>query len=173
MLIIGLGNPGKAYARTYHNTGYLAVDFLTGGARFAATPLKQFLYFKKGGDVFVKPLTFMNDSGAAAKEALKYFKMKPEECAVVHDDSDIELGAFKIAFARGSAGHKGVESVIAHLGTNGFWRVRIGVRKRRGKAGDLVLKPIAPKDRVALEEVFAQIGEKIKNDASKAKNVSV
>lgn len=161
MLIVGLGNPGKQYADTYHNAGYLAVDFLTGAAKFRAASSKKFSYFKKGDDIFVKPAAFMNDLGPAVKDALKYFKIKPERCAVVHDDSDIELGKYKIAFQRGSAGHKGVESVIAHLGTNGFWRVRIGIRSRRGKAGDFVLRPIIQGDRKILENTFREIKEKL------------
>lgn len=161
MLIIGLGNSGKEYADTYHNAGYLVVDFLTGGAKLQASSSKKFAYFKKEGDIFVKPAAFMNDSGEAVKDALQYFKIKPERCIVAHDDSDIELGKYKIAFQRGSAGHKGVESVIAHLGTNGFWRVRIGIRSRRGKAGDFVLRPIIQGDRKILENAFREIKEKL------------
>lgn len=82
----------------------------------------------------------MNGSGNAVKEALKYFKSKRSELLLVHDDSDLESGKWKLGFGRGAAGHRGVESAIASLNSPDFWRARIGVRNRKGKAGDFVLK---------------------------------
>lgn len=103
----------------------------------------------------------MNLSGGFVKKVLKKRGLKSEELLVVHDDSDLELGRYKVSFGRGSAGHKGAESVIKALGTKNFSRLRVGIRKNesgiRQKAEKLVLKKISRKDKRTLEETFAEI----------------
>lgn len=144
-LIIGLGNPGKEYENTYHNVGFLFIDFLNK----ADKPRRS-----------LKTGTFMNQSGFFVKSALAKYRLNPENLLIVHDDSDIALGRFKLNFNRGSAGHKGVESVIQTLKTKKFWRLRIGIRFtdpnqiRRTKAGNLVLKKIKAADKKTLYAVF-------------------
>jgi len=122
---------------------------------------KLFFYAKSGELTFVRPLTFMNVSGAAVREAARKFNVLPEHIIVLHDDSDLPLGDRKISFGGGSAGHKGVQSVIDHLHTEDFSRVRIGIRdpqeRARKKAGDFVLHSITPTDQEILEGVFAEI----------------
>ncbi|MEK7114725.1 MAG: aminoacyl-tRNA hydrolase, partial [Patescibacteria group bacterium] len=113
-LIIGLGNPGKEYEKTYHNAGFLFVDYLIN----SQLPITNYKLLKT--DVY------MNQSGNFVKKTLKKYKIKPEEILIVHDDSDIELGKYKISFGRGSAGHNGVQSIIDALKTKNFWRLRIG-----------------------------------------------
>ena len=128
---------------TYHNVGIEALLFLAG--RDAAWHTKKsFRYAKIGTRVFVVPLTYMNESGRAIRDALSYFKVKPESLLVFQDDSDLTLGTWKAAFGRGTAGHRGIESIVRELGTNGFWRIRIGIRKAdsKEKAGSFVLKKI-------------------------------
>lgn len=184
-ILIGLGNPGKEYENTYHNAGFLAIDFLAGdkknspGKKLSA---KKFEYSKNKNLIFAKPLTYMNDSGIAVKNALKFFGVSAEELLVIHDDSDIPIGEYKISFERGSAGHKGIESIIQHIHTNKFWRLRIGVRpkeeggknlpagdaskgqkKERLKAGEFVLKKISPQDRQLLLLTFKIIAKETKN----------
>jgi len=158
-LIIGLGNPGKEYEKTYHNVGILFIDY-------SINKMPPTSNFK-----FLISNTFMNQSGNFVKAALKKYKIKPEEVLIVHDDSDIELGKYKISFGRGSAGHRGVESIIKSLGAKNFWRLRIGIRRRltrtlRGltqtKAIDLVLKKINKKDLEVLEKVFQTIKDEIR-----------
>jgi PTH1 family peptidyl-tRNA hydrolase len=168
-LIIGLGNPGKEYEKTYHNVGILFIENkIPPNSKFQIPNSKNFEHLKTNILILVKPKTFMNESGKAVKEALKYFKVKPEELLIVHDDSDIELGKYKISFGRGSAGHKGVQSIIDALGANNFWRLRIGIGKNKKlkiknkkftmiKAGEFVLKKIAKEDLKILEKVFEEI----------------
>ena len=115
----------------------------------------------------------MNESGKFVKKALQKYQIKPEEILITHDDSDIEIGKYKISFGRGSAGHNGVESIIKALKTKNFWRLRVGIRKKTGlpadlsakaqrataearqvKAGEIVLKKISKKDLEILEDVF-------------------
>ncbi len=171
-IIVGLGNPGAEYENTYHNAGFLAVDAWmaevsknVGDAKNQPPPLKNykklFDFTEIGDTIFVKPLTYMNDSGKAVREALKKFAIKPEMLTVVHDDSDLMIGKYKISFARSSAGHKGVQSIIDELKTNAFHRVRIGIRPareaKRQKAGEFALKQITKSDRRVLDELFKKL----------------
>ncbi len=175
-VIVGLGNPGPEYASTYHNVGMRALPALAAALAPNALPLEgghgfsrykdSFEYTKAGAFLFVKPLTYMNDSGRAVKDALRVLTAPPSALAVVHDDSDLPLGAFKIVRGGGAAGHKGILSIVDHLHTEDFLRVRIGIRDphevRRKKAGDFVLSPISPRDMDVLDEVFVKIGEALR-----------
>jgi peptidyl-tRNA hydrolase, PTH1 family len=160
ILVVGLGNPGPEFEDTYHNIGMLAVRAIAAGSPFKAHK-KLFSYAAAGGTAFVIPLVFMNESGRAVAEAMKKFGARPADLIVIHDDSDLPIGAYKLSIGRGAAGHKGVASIIRALGTDGFTRIRIGIRnpreKRRKKAGEFVLKKIAPRDRAAFKEVFASL----------------
>jgi PTH1 family peptidyl-tRNA hydrolase len=162
-MVIGLGNPDPAYEDTYHNSGILAVTALTPGAYWHTKA--HFRYTKANGLIFIKPIVFMNESGLAAKEALRYFKVRPDHLLLIHDDSDLLLGTWKIQFGRGSAGHKGVASVIAALKTGDFFRARIGIRpaneKKRLKAGDFVLAKIGKMEKEKLAVVFDKIREEL------------
>src|SRR3989344_991782 len=170
-LIIGLGNPGQKYQNTYHNVGFLFIDYLTKNSpqlEIGNPPAGRAGWKLE----IVKSDTYMNESGRFVVQKLKMEGVKPEELLIVHDDSDLELGEFKLAFGRGSAGHKGVQSTIDALKTKNFWRLRIGVRKSQGlkikgqglprkKAADFVLKKIAKSDAAVLERVFNQAWAKI------------
>lgn len=168
-LVIGLGNPDKKYENTYHNAGFLFVDYLTEKKEVDWKKIKTFQFCKSGGIIFAKPLVYMNTSGMAIKDALSYFKLKPETALVVHDDSDIHIGSYKLAYGRGAGGHHGVESIIESLGTENFWRLRIGIRplltgnkKHREKAEEFVLKKISAKHAEELEKAFYLTSLKLK-----------
>ncbi len=105
----------------------------------------------------------MNESGRAVRDALRYFKSKPDSLLVLQDDSDLPLGTWKSAFGRGTAGHHGVASIVQELKTNEFKRIRIGIRKRdsKEKAGSFVLKPIRPTEQKSLENVFREIAQSL------------
>ena len=159
-IVVGLGNPGRAYECTYHNVGLLALETLSTKA-FRRLLSKHFSFSTTGAFTLVKPLTYMNLSGAAVRAALLYFNVKPESMLVVHDDSDIPLGAYKFSFGRGAAGHRGIESLIRELGTKDFWRFRVGIRKTAGKARSFVLRKIAPADKKVIYSVFRGLTEKL------------
>lgn len=165
-LLVGLGNPGEEYENTYHNVGLQALEHLRpADCRFRPGGRGKFEYCKtRGGVVLVRPLTFMNESGAATAEALKYFRLKPAAMLVLHDDSDLPLGEWRTAFGRGAAGHHGVESIIRALGTKEFGRARIGVRERPGKAGDFVLRRISPANKKKLQSVFGEMEKLMEKD---------
>ncbi len=159
-IVVGLGNPGPEFENTYHNVGILALKKMAGSAEFK-TYKHLFEYAEAQDTAFIAPLTFMNGAGAAVREALKKFGAKPKDLVVIHDDSDIPVGKYKISRERGSAGHKGVQSIMDALHTNDFTRIRIGIRApnevKRKKAEEFVLKKIRPADREVLEELFASL----------------
>ena len=144
-LIIGLGNPGKKLESTRHNTGFFFVDRLK----------KEIA----GPDVrFFKNSTFINDSGIEVKGTISYYKILLEDVLVIHDDFDLELGQFKLQFGRSSAGHKGVQSVIDELGSQSFWRLRIGIGEPEDvDADDYVLGRFSPQEQEVLASIFPQI----------------
>ena len=171
--IIGLGNPAAEYKKTYHNVGRIFVDYHRSLFKdeavtsFVSPPRKNFEYCQLSDKLLIRTLVFMNESGPAVKQALAYFKLKPEQIAVVHDDSDMTVGNYKITFDQSSAGHKGVQSIINSLKTQKFWRIKIGIRppkeKVRQKAEEFVLKGISKKDTSDLALVFGQIISELKN----------
>ncbi len=174
-LIIGLGNPGLEYKKTYHNIGFLAVDFIAskfGLKKFSKNSSKKFEFLEIKNTIIGRPLTFMNNSGQAVASMLEFFKTKPENILIIHDDSDLEIGKYKLDYDRGPAGHNGIISIISHLKTKKIWRLRIGIRpklkinsisqpKKRIKAEKLVLKNIKSNDQKILDYVFGEITEKV------------
>jgi PTH1 family peptidyl-tRNA hydrolase len=171
MLLIGLGNPGTEYENTYHNVGAralgaIAASLARGTVSQWNTHKKLFIYTEAGGLIFAKPLIFMNVSGSAVREAARKFHIPPERIILLHDDSDLPLGTWKISCGRGAAGHHGVESVIAALGTNDFARVRIGIRpaneRTRSKAGTFVLRKATKNADAIFKKTFKEIAEKLR-----------
>ena len=147
-LIFGIGNPGPEYQGTRHNVG------------------RDFAVFANGSESDV----FMNTSGLVVKKFLKEKKCKPVDLVVAHDDIDIPFGEFKISFGRNSGGHKGVQSIIDHLHTNEFWRVRIGIApanvaaiRAKGAVADFVLAKFSPSQRKQLPEIFHAAYEELKH----------
>ncbi len=148
-LIIGLGNPGTKYLKNRHNVGHMFVDFLEkqGGLR---------------GFQLSKTDCYMNQSGGFVRRMLASHKSaSPTDLYIVHDDLDIPLGKFKISFGTGPKVHNGVNSVSDALGTEDFWRIRIGVDARtpdnRVDGESYVLQDFIQEERVILDMVFAYI----------------
>jgi len=163
-IIVGLGNPLPEYDATYHNVGMLALKHMANELKNGGEPLvfkphkKLFEYALAGGTALVLPLTFMNESGTAVKEAMKKFGAAVKDLVVIHDESDLPVGTYKMSSERGAAGHKGAQSIMDALRSKEFLRVRIGIRdkneKKRKKASEFVLKKITPKDMKTLRTVF-------------------
>lgn len=185
-LIIGLGNPGEQFKNTRHNIGReIAEDFRK------EIDFPEFRLEKKwNGEVsegktgkekiaILRPNIFMNKSGQSVAPAARFFKIKPKDIFVIHDDADIALGKAKLSFGRSSAGHKGVESVMRALKSKDFWRFRIGIGGKRDiPAEKLVLKKFAPEETKlikkvvkrtveALEKAIKESPEKAMNDYNK------
>ena len=164
--IIGLGNPGEQYESTYHNVGKMAVEYMASQqGRAFKTPSHKSFSATSSSPILAHTTTFMNESGRAVKELSEYFSLTPEQIVVVHDDSDMTIGTWKLSFEQRDAGHHGIESIVNHLGTNAFQRIKIGIRPSqenvRKKAEEFVLKTISKKDQEILEDVFEEIHQKL------------
>ena len=150
-IIVGLGNPGKEYETTRHNMGFMTVDRLAKKFGIDIIDLKHKGMCGKGiisGEkvMLVKPQTYMNNSGECVREVMDYYKVLPEDILIIYDDIDLDPGQLRIR-KNGSAGsHNGMKSVIKHMGTQVFPRVRVGVgAKPEGwDLADYVLSRISP-----------------------------
>lgn len=137
-LLAGLGNPGVEYERTRHNIGWLVLDEIASAARIAIDRKKFGATLGEAtiaGErvLFVKPQTYMNLSGEAIGPAARFHKIEAPDIVVVHDDLDLEYGRVQIKVGGGHGGHNGLRSMIAHLGTPDFVRVRVGIGRPGGK----------------------------------------
>lgn len=143
LLVVGLGNPGRAYARNRHNVGWLVVDELARrhGGSWRGKFHGQLADVRIDGHkvVLLKPETFMNDSGRAVRAAVQFFKISPDAVLVVHDEGDLETGRLQARLGGGAGGHNGLRSIVEHLGTPDFLRLRVGV----GRPGRGDRRPLA------------------------------
>lgn len=155
-LIVGLGNPGKEYEKTRHNSGYMALAKLAESIGASVTSNKfQALTASAmiGGEkvLLMEPLTFMNLSGNAVRAAADYYKIDPQDILILHDDMDLPVGSVRIRPKGSSGGQKGMKHIIACMGTDEIARIRIGVgHSKRGEheeVPDWVLSPVAKADR--------------------------
>jgi PTH1 family peptidyl-tRNA hydrolase len=134
-LIVGLGNPGEKYTKTRHNTGFLVVNKIAEEKDVVLRLENEFKSIKGDFNIgeerimLIEPQTFMNNSGEAVKKLRNYYKLDTEDIIVIHDDVDLEPCKIKIQLGGSSAGHKGVQSIIDSVGTEEFWRIRVGVGK--------------------------------------------
>lgn len=130
-MIVGLGNPGPEYELTRHNAGFWFVDNLNTGDRWNRETKfsAQVAKVKIGGEdvLLVKPQTYMNRSGLAVGSIAHFFKIKPEEILVVHDELDIQPGQAKLKRSGSTGGHNGLKDIVKALGTQNFWRLRFGI----------------------------------------------
>lgn len=131
LLLVGLGNPGPKYERNRHNIGFMAVDtivrrhsFQQDRARFQSICAEGLIAGRK--TLAMKPTTFMNDSGRAVGEAVRFYKLDPSQVVVIHDEIDLALGKIKAKKGGGHAGHNGLRSITQHIGAD-FWRIRVGI----------------------------------------------
>ena len=188
VLIVGLGNPGIKYKRTRHNIGFRVLDKFQKENDFPDFKFsKKFnasISEKNTGKekiILAKPKTFMNNSGQPAKKLTTYYSLPFINLIIVHDDIDLPLGKIRISKKRGSAGHKGVESIIKELGTKNFVRLRVGIKnqelriknmekfvlKNFTKEGEKILEKITKKGCSALKIILSKGLEKAMNEFNK------
>lgn len=180
-LIAGLGNLGKDYEITRHNIGFLTIDKIAedAGVKISKKGF-QSLYnlgeFENNKILLLKPQTYMNNSGNALREAKEFYKIDTDKIIVIHDEIDLPLGRIKLKKDGGSAGHNGIKSIIANIGSDNFARVRVGVGKPYDK--DKVIKHVltgfSTEERERLPEVIESardsVYEIIRNGIEKAMN---
>ena len=135
-LIIGLGNPTKEYEKTRHNVGFMVIDEfakemnqLTWQSKFKG----EYVKFKYNGEdiILLKPMTYMNNSGESVIQFMKYFKIDVEDIVVVYDDLDMPTGKLRLRQSGSAGGHNGVKSMISHIGTQNFKRIRVGIDRHK------------------------------------------
>src|SRR5204862_4698072 len=154
LLVVGLGNPGREYARHRHNVGWMVVDALARrhGASWKGKFSGQLAELRLDGHrvALLKPETYMNESGRSVAAAARFYKLEPDAILVVHDEGDLDLGRLQARKGGGFAGHNGLKSIAQHLKTPEFLRLRIGVgRPGRGDPrplADYVLSDFTPDD---------------------------
>ena len=165
IIIIGLGNQGKRYTNTPHNIGFEIIDKFAMENNFPEFKLsKKFnaLISENNNTILVKPETFMNQSGKSVQAITNFYKTK--SIIVVHDDIDLILGSIKISKDSGSAGHKGVQSIIKELGSQDFTRIRIGIQPQKGKPKNIeryVLQKFKRKQRELLKPSISEALENL------------
>jgi len=163
-LIIGLGNPEKQYYNTRHNAGFLIIEKLITAYQSTQPKLdkKSNSLVSKGEIdkkrvVLAMPQTYMNNSGLAVRALLDFYKLTPTDLIIIHDDKDIPLGKTRVQTDRGPAGHNGIKSIIEHLGTQNFIRIRVGVAPEKQESiidtAHFVLSPFTPQEKKVLDEV--------------------
>lgn len=137
-LVVGLGNPGKQYDNTRHNVGFMVLDKYLGDVNYKSKFNGE--YYERSGVIFLKPQTYMNNSGECVSKFVKYYNIKLEDIMVIQDDLDIEIGKYKFKINSSSGGHNGIKSIIAYLHSDAFFRMKIGIlNSKKDDVVDFVL----------------------------------
>ncbi len=171
-LIYGIGNEGEEFVNLKHNLGKEIIK------HYLKNPIiLKNAYYEKFDDLILSSnLGYVNQSGKGLKELIEKLKLKPEEILVIHDDADLIFPFFKVSFGSGSAGHKGIESIIKNLKTKNFWRFRIGIQgRKRKKAEEIVLSKWSKKELEKINEIkvkFREILERLKTHLPNELNIS-
>jgi len=164
-LFFGLGNPGKEYENTRHNLGQMIIRNYV--ETFCKTSLLNRTKFNSqiceiNKNIFAISTDFMNLSGTSVRKVADFYKIPPENIYLIHDDLDLPVGEWRLQFDRGPAGHNGVKSVIENLGTQAFWRLRIGIGKPEfDNAEEYVLKPFSKDEKVLISQTIDKITKEI------------
>jgi PTH1 family peptidyl-tRNA hydrolase len=163
-VIIGLGNPEPRYDHTRHNIGFEAIDLLAQTWRIPCQENKRFNAIAGEGVLsrgnhklkLLKPLTYMNRSGQSVRALLDWYKLEPESVLVIYDDMDLPVGRMRIRGNGSAGGHNGIKSIIAHLGTQNFPRLRLGIGKSGPQKDTVnhVLGKFAPDEKPIMEEML-------------------
>jgi peptidyl-tRNA hydrolase, PTH1 family len=181
-IVVGLGNPGGRYSSTRHNAGAMVVDYLVDEASAALKRHKSGcliaeVTISENRTVLARPISYMNESGAPVAALARWYKVSVEELIVVHDEIDLPFGDVRVKAGGGTAGHNGLRSLVSHLGSNDFLRVRLGVSRPPGRRGAkhhvlddfdsgerLVLPELIERGAYAVERILAAGVERAMNE---------
>ena len=162
-LVVGLGNPEPKYDHTRHNIGFEAVDSLAASWQFTWKENKRFHgLFAEGISPYgtkvrlLKPLTYMNRSGQSIRAVIDWYRIEPKSVLVIYDEMDLDVGRLRLRLSGSAGGHNGMKSIISHLNTKDFPRLRIGIGKSGGKKHTVghVLGKFAPEEKPIINEVL-------------------
>ena len=167
IIIAGLGNPGKEYENTRHNAGFNTIDFLADKYNISVSEKAHKALIGKGvmegrKVILVKPQTYMNNSGESLRDITDYYKVDPtNELIVIYDDISLDVGMIRIRDKGSAGGHNGIKSIIAHLGTDVFKRIKVGVGDKNPNMdlADHVLGHFSAEDAKVMKESFARASE--------------
>ncbi len=165
-LIVGLGNPGKEYANTRHNIGFMVLDAYLGEVKWSSKFNGLYYQTTVGGEkyIFLKPQSYMNLSGGVVKKYADYFKITFEDILIIQDDLDLELGKLRIKINSSSGGHNGIKDIIACLKTDAFARIKIGVSNNKNMdTKDYVLGAFSKNDLDLIRQNFSTINKIIES----------
>ena len=159
-LVVGLGNKGREYENTRHNMGFMLVDRYLQyknitdkfKEKFNAIYIETTINNEKV--IFIKPMTYMNNSGIAVRAFVDFYKLNSEDILVISDDLDLDLGKFRLRRNGSSGGHNGLKSIISHLGTNDFKRLRIGISNDKDDVINYVLSKFSKKELNEIDTMF-------------------
>ena len=156
------GNPGREYERTRHNIAWMVLDFIGSSSDFnwkkKFNGLWADYFIGTNKVIFLKPETFMNNSGKSVQAAAHFFKIKPEEIIVIHDDLELPFGKVIVKKDGGAGGHNGLRSITQHLGSSNYYRLRMGIgRPVHGNVSSFVLGRFTPDEEIDLR-VFVEKG---------------
>ncbi len=168
LLIVGLGNPGETYRDTRHNVGFMVLDELAKRLKTTFREEKRWsgLLAKFDGGHLLKPLTFMNDSGRSVQAVGHFFKAPAARTLIVYDDVDLSLGRLRFRSNGSAAGHNGLRSLISHLGTQDFPRLKVGIAPQEGRpTGERmvghVLGKFRPDEQPALQDIIQRAADAV------------
>jgi len=170
-IICGLGNPGREYARSRHNIGWMFLDTWQPTLDFRSKFKGEYAVLHEPEKLIVlKPLTFMNRSGESLRSCSDFFSVSPGEILVIHDDLELPFGEVQIKRGGGLGGHNGLKSIKQHLGTSDFYRLRFGIgRPRRGSVSDFVLSRFSKEEEAELPDLLLKGVQVLKEYISKEK----
>ncbi|HEY0492387.1 MAG TPA: aminoacyl-tRNA hydrolase [Candidatus Dormibacteraeota bacterium] len=165
-LLIGLGNPGRAYERSRHNVGFMCIDELARRHRIRITErIAKALVGRARMDdqelILAKPQTMMNLSGLAARALRDKFDIQPERLVAIHDELDLPFGRIRLKKGGSSAGNHGLDSLISSLGTRDFVRIRVGIGRPSGNGADYVLGSFNSQEQEALTGIIARAADAV------------
>ena len=178
-LIVGLGNPGKEYENTRHNIGFDAIDKIAEKYNIELNRIKFKSVYGEGfigGEkvILLKPTTYMNLSGESLRAIMDFYKLSNEDVLVLYDDISLEVGIIRIREKGSAGGHNGIKSIIAHLGSDIFSRIKIGVGQPKSDLVNHVLGKFSKEEREVLEETLKAVVDSveviIKTDTKEAMN---
>ena len=159
-LVVGLGNKGREYENTRHNMGFMLVDRYLQyknitdkfKEKFNAMYIETTINNEKV--IFIKPMTYMNNSGSAVRSFVDFYKLNSEDILVISDDLDLDLGKFRLRRNGSSGGHNGLKSIISHLGTDNFKRLRIGISNDKDDVINYVLSKFSKRELNEIDTMF-------------------
>jgi peptidyl-tRNA hydrolase, PTH1 family len=160
-LFFGLGNPGKTYENTRHNLGQMFIKKLAKDLNFKLSKKSKLIseIGESSKNIFAISTEYMNVSGTSVQKVASFYKISPENIYLIHDDLDLPVGEWRLQFDRGPAGHNGVKSTIENLGTQAFWRIRIGIGHppENIPVEDYVLKPFTSEEKIIINSLFKEL----------------